>query len=205
MLHIVTCLWQENDLSARFSRCFDESWVNKLFSSMRRNLTRPFRFVVLTDRERKFDAGIDQERLATAIPHYGCLIEPFRFNEPTMICCLDMIILRNIDHLADYCLTADTVAAPRNPYDPAVVINPIVLAPAGHRYIYDNWRGENDMEWLRRQKTVFIDDMWPNDVVSLKAHKIRDEGVGNASIVYCHGTPKPHALLHLDWVRQHWR
>lgn len=205
MLHIACCLWDANEKSESFSRCYDESWANKLYAGFRRNLTRPFRFVVFTDRKRKFASGIEQEFLASKKPDYGCLTEPYRLNEPMILVGLDTVIVRNIDHFADYCLSADKVALPRNPYKLEQSINAVALVPAGHRRIYDECRGENDMDWMRKQDTAFIDDFWPGQVLSLKAHRIRDVGFGDARIIYMHGRPKADALGHLDWIKQHWR
>lgn len=205
MLQVACCLWDANEKSEPFSRCYDESWVNKLAAGFRRNLSRPFRFVVFTDRARTFAAGIEQEPLAAKNPDYGCLTEPYRLDEPMILVGLDTVVVKNIDHFADYCLSAEKVALPRNPYKLEQSINAVALVPAGQRRIYDEWRGENDMDWMRKQDTAFIDDFWPGQVVSLKAHRIRDVGLGEARIVYFHGHPKPPKLLHLDWIKQHWR
>jgi hypothetical protein len=70
--------------------------------------------------------------------------------------------------------------------------------------VFDDWRGESDMVWLRNFPWKPIDDLWPRQVLSLKAHKIRDLGLQEARIVYFHGDPKPPALMNLAWVRQHW-
>lgn len=117
---------------------------------------------------------------------------------------LDTIIVGNIDRYADYCLTASKIALPRDPYKPERSINGVALVPAGQKAVFDNWSGENDMEWMRKQDTVFIDDLFPGEVLSLKAHRIRDVGIGDARIIYFHGRPKAHELMHLDWVRKHW-
>lgn len=205
MLHVVCCLWRPNDKSQSFSRGYDESWVEKLFGGFKRNLTRPFRFVCFTDRKRKFSKGIEQERLNAKIPDYGCMIEPFRLNEPMILVGLDTVIVRNIDHMADFCLNGALPALPRDPYDWHRSINGVALVPAGFERIYSDWRGENDMAWLRQQETCCIDDLWPGQVLSLKAHKVRDAGLNEARIIYFHGDPKPPALMHLDWIKQHWR
>lgn len=205
MLQVVACLWQPNDKSEEFSRCYDESWANKLHAGFRRNLTRPFRFVIFTDRARAFDHGIEQELLATKKPDYGCLTEPYRLNEPMILVGLDTVIVRNIDHFADYCMSAHKVALPRNPYKPEQSINAVALVPKGHRRIYDEWRGENDMDWMRKQDTAFIDDFWPGQILSLKEHDVRGKGLRDARIVYMHGKPKAHELGHLDWIKKHWR
>jgi len=204
MLHIACCLWDVNDKSLPNSRCYDESWVEKLYRGFVRNLTLPFRFVCFTDRDRYFDGPIEQERLEAKVPHYGCLIEPFKLNEPMMICGLDTVILQNVDHMARYCLEGERIAVPRHPSLPGVTINPIVFVPRGHRRVFDEWRGENDMEWIGRQDPLHTDTMWPGEILSLKLHDVRRKGTQGARIVYFHGDPKPPSLMHLGWVKENW-
>jgi hypothetical protein len=198
-------LWQSNDKTKDFSRCFDETWVNRLYRGFVRNLTVPFRFVVFADKYREYDEGIYQERILSQCPDYGCYIEPFRLNVPMILVGLDTLIVRNIDHLAHYCLSETMVALPRDPYQLERSINGVALVPAGNRLIFDNWHGENDMEWLRRFPCRFIDDLWPGQVVSCKAHRVRDTGLLDARIVYFHGRPKMHELAQYSWVKDNWR
>jgi hypothetical protein len=206
VLRIACCLWDANEKSKSFSLCYDESWVEKLYRGFRRNLTVPFEFVLFTDnRLRSFSEPVYQELLSARHPDYGCLIEPFKLEGPLIVCGLDTVILGNIDHFAEYCESSDALALPRDPYKPEQSINPIVLAPKGHRAVYQQWNGENDMAWLRRFPWCPIDGLWPGQVLSLKAHDVRRKGTQSARIVYFHGEPKPPSLMHLDWVREHWR
>ncbi len=204
MLCVTTCLWNSNGFSLPASRCYSESWVEKLHAGFRRNLTVPFRFVCFTDEERHFSRGVEQEPLTAEVPDYGSFIEPFRLNEPMIAVGLDTVIVGNIDHMARHCLSASKIAVPRDPYQPHRCINGVVLSPAGQRRVWDEWNGENDMEWMRRQDTVFIDDLWPGEVLSLKFHDIRRKGLQGARIVYMHGRPKQPELGHLPWVKEHW-
>lgn len=209
MLHIACCLWDANKHSQSFSIMYDESWVEKLYRGFRRNLTKPFRFVCFTDRERGFAHDeIEQERLATADPHYGCLIEPFRLNEPTIICGLDMVIVLNIDHFAAYCETAETVALPGHPTNKKKFgfINPVVFAPKGFRWLYDEWRGENDMKYLQDRGFTDTNDLWPGQLLSLKLNAVPHgtHPPAGARIIYMHGRSKPHELSHVGWIRDHW-
>lgn len=209
MLHIACCLWRPNARSHDFSLCYDETWVEKLYRGFRRNLTRPFRFVCFTDHKRSFSEPIEQERLATAVPHYGCLIEPYKLNEPTIICGLDMVIVRNLDHFAEYCLTADRPALVGHPTNKAKFgfINPVVFVPKGFGWIYDEWRGENDMDYLKRRDD-FNDasELWPGQLLSLKLHRVLHGSTPphDARIIYMHGRSKPHELGHVGWIKQHW-
>ncbi|RWN33442.1 hypothetical protein [Mesorhizobium sp.] len=201
MLTIATMLWEANEHSRCFSLEYDESWVEKLYRGFARNLTRPFEFVCFVDRLRKFSEPIAQQTFRDGrTPDYGSCIEPFILNEPSIIVGLDTIITGNIDHLADWCMTAVNIALP-NPYG-KLPCNGVVLCPAGKRAIFDAWGGENDMEWLRLQPHETIDAMWPGDVVSYKAH-VRGKGLGKARIVYFHGVPKATAVKE-PWVQEHW-
>jgi hypothetical protein len=205
-LIVATCLWKANDKSQSFSRGYNEEWVEKLYRGFRRNLTVAFEFVVFVDLFRRFsEPAIRQTNLATEKPDYGCFIEPYRLDLPMILVGLDTIIVRNIDHLAEYCLTGEKVALPRDPYKPERSINGVALVPAGQRYIFDQWRGENDMEWLRKFPWQPIDDLWPGEVLSLKFHDVRRKGLQDARIVYFHGNPKPNEMLANDWVRENWR
>lgn len=203
MLTVATCFWEANRHSVPSSRCYTEEWVNKLARGVQRNLTVPHRFVVLTDREYTFAKGVEQERLSADEPGWESMIEPFRIEGPLIVMGLDTIVRSNIDHLARWCESAKTIALPRSPGKP-YACNGVALVPRGQTGIYERWNGENDMEWLRKQPHVFIDDLWPEQVVSFKQYA-RPRGPRGSRIVYFHGAPKMHDVLGLEWVRDHWR
>lgn len=205
MLHVATCLWQPNKHSLPGSLCYTEEWVEKLYRGFKRNLSLRFKFVLFTDRPRKFSEPIYQERITAAVPDYGSFTEPYRLDRPMILVGLDTVIVGSLDHFWNYCFTAEKIALCRDPYKPEQSINGIALVPAGHRRIWDEWDGSNDMEWLRRQDTAFIDDIWPGHCVSLKAHDVRRKGLQDARVVYFHGVPKMHQLGHLNWIQKHWR
>lgn len=203
MLHVVTLLWDANDQSLAFSRCYDETWVERLYRGFKRNLSQPFRFVCFTDRPRRFKEPIGQEPLGTDKPSYANCIEPYRLGVPMILVGLDTIVTGNCDRLGDYCLREKTIALPLNPKKPTVSCNGVALVPAGNRATFDEWRGENDMEWVIGRKHAVIDELFPGQVRSYKGHVVRS-GLGDARIVYFHGVPKMHDLTHLSWVRDHW-
>jgi len=204
MLHVSACLWHKNELSGPYSRCYDESWVDKLYRCFARNLTIPFRFVLFTDRIRKFEEPIDQEILSTSPAHYGCLIEPFKLNVPSIICGLDMVVVRNIAHMAEYCLTADRIAVPIHPRKPDLgICNPVAFVPAGHRHVFDGWDGGNDMVRLRQFDNATTDALWPGQILSHKHTKVRELGLQKARIVYFGGANKMHEIAD-PWIKEHW-
>lgn len=203
MLTIATLLWDRNQHSFAFSRSYNEEWVIRLYAGVARNLTMPFRFVLFTERNRDLPPEIIQERMKTKRLDYGACIEPYRFGVPMILMGLDTIIVGNIDHLAAYCSGGDKIALPKDPFHPVRACNGVSLVPEGQQYVWRNWNGENDMEWMRKQPHVFIDDLFPDHVVSYKG-TVKKNGLGDARIVYFHGKEKPNELQDVPWVRQHW-
>lgn len=203
MLSVVACLWDANQNSHWFSQCYDETWVTKLYQGFTRNLTKPFRFVLFTEKRRKLPYDIVQEPLEGECSYHS-MIQPFRMGVPMILVGLDTVIVGNIDHMADYCMTASSIALPSDPFNETTVCNGVALVPRGFDHVYENHRGENDMEYMRRQKYVRTDFLFPGEIVSYKAHVKPSGKLGNAKIIYFHGDEKPHQLMHLDWIQKHW-
>lgn len=201
-LTVATLLWDANGSSKSFSRAYDETWVEKLYRGVARNLTLPFRFVCFTDRERVFGEPIEQVRIADPEPSYATCIEPYRLGQPMILMGLDTVIVGNIDHLAGYCFVSDRVALPRDPYRRQIACNGVALVPAGQEVIGLTHSGENDMDWVRSFPHDFIDDIWPGHVVSYKV-VAKVCGIDEARIVYFHGEEKPHQISE-PWLADHW-
>lgn len=193
MITIATLLWAGNRFSQQFSTMYDESWVEKLYRGFERNLSQPFDFVCYVDRERKFEERIIQRKINSLTPGYGDCIQPYEMNTPMILCGLDTVVIGNVDHLANYCLWADKIALPRDPYVPHQACNGVALVPHNQRKVWSNWRGDNDMVHMRNQPHAFIDDLFPGHVVSYKGH-VKEHGLDDARIVYFHGMEKPHEL-----------
>lgn len=205
MLTVATLLWDANPTSFAFSRQYTEAWVERLYRGFARNLTRPFRFVCYTERDRRFaETAINQIVGLPARPTYGDCIRPYELGDPMILVGLDTIVCGNIDHLADHCLAADKIALPRDPYHPRQACNGVALVPAGLERIASEHRGENDMEWLRTFPHDFTDDLFPGQIQSFKG-AVRDRGIGDSRIVYFHGQEKPHQLPDHPLIAEHWR
>lgn len=205
MITIACCLWEPNDESHEFSRGYTEADVEKLHRGFARNLTVPFRTVCFTDKPRTFAEPIWVERLSAGEPGYGAMIEPFKLDEPSIICGLDTIIVGNCDELARYCLEAAVPAVPKDPFFPETTCNGVVLVPKDHGWVWREFPGGNDMDWTRQQPWALIDNVFPKAVVSYKGH-VQHYGLEEENrIVMLHGWPKAPQLTHLDWVEEHWR
>lgn len=204
MITVATMLWRPNEGSRSFSQCYTPEWVDRLYRGFARNLMQPFEFVCFTDRAYRFSEPVEQMAIETDRPDYGCYIEPFRLDVPMILVGLDTVVIGNCDQLADYCLHETTLALPRAVYRPNTACNGVALIPAGHRHVYDSWRGENDMAWLRRQRYALIDDLFPGQVASYKGH-VKEHGLDGVSICFFHGEEKPHELEPGEPVLEHWQ
>lgn len=202
MITVCALLWEPNKHSFDFSRMYDETWVEKLYRGFKRNLSMPFKFVLFTDKERAFVEPIQQVRISAAVPDYGSCIEPYKQNEPMILCGLDTVVTGNCDELARYCLEGDKIGLPRDPYRPRVACNGVALVPGGFEHVALKHRGQNDMEWVREFPHVILDDKFPGAVQSYKGH-VEAHGVGDTRIVYFHGKKKPHEIDRPD-ILKHW-
>jgi hypothetical protein len=205
MLTVSTCFWDVNEGSESFSRCYDQTWVEKLYRGFKRNLTIPFRFVCFTDRIRTYREPVEQELLERRPITYGSCVEPFKLNEPMIFVGLDTVITGNIDKMARWCIQGKgkKLALPKHPFE-EFSINGVVLVGAGQRHIFDTWRGENDMKWMRSFPHDRIDELWKDRVVSYRAH-VRGKALNKARIVYFHGREKMHEIPHVPWIKECWR
>lgn len=215
MITVATCFWSPNKFTHRLSGIFTEEWVERLHRNFRRHLTLTHRFVVFTERERKFSKHIVQERLSTDTPDYSSFTEPYRLNEPMILVGLDTLVVKNIDNMAEWCLNGDKIALIRDVKSvrlkdkgyPYQGINGVAFVPAGWRRIYDEWTGENDMEHIRKYPWECIDDRWPGCVLSYKMDiRSKDKNIlpPDCRIVYFHGQPKIDSLKEIPWVQEHW-
>ena len=203
MITVATLFWQANRKGQAYSSMYDTSWVEKLYRGVARNLTQPFDFVCYVDRAYAFAEPINTRQIRSEVPSYADCVQPFEMGVPMILMGLDTVITGPIDHLADYCLTADTIALPRDPYRPSRACNGVCLVPEGNEHVFTAWNGENDMDWMRKQEHVLIDDLFPGQVQSFKG-AVRDQGLGDTRICYFHGAEKPHELAE-PWIAEHWR
>lgn len=207
MLIVSTCLWDANQTSMVSSRCYDETWVEKLYRGFRRNLTVPFEFVLFTDRLRTFKEPISQQTFRDGrAPDYGSCVEPFILNRPMIFVGLDTVIVGSCDKFARWCLQhPGKLALPKHPYEDWS-INGVVLWGGSNPAIFNEWTGENDMDWMRSFPHARIDDLWRDRIVSYKARVAKQGNLPpKCSIIYFHGKPKMHELPDEPFIRAHWK
>lgn len=209
MINIACAYWTANRLSKQFSRHYTEADVCALYRGFKKHLTVPFRFICWSERERDYaEPGIEQRRLRDEQPSYGSLTQCYELNEPTIMVGLDTVIVGNCDHLSAYCIGADKPAVPMDPFFPQTVCNGVTLVPGGNDWLWTEWPGNNDMDWIRDNwkagRIAAFDALFPGQVVSYKA-VVREHGLTeDTRIVYFHGECKMHELPHVGWIARHW-
>lgn len=209
MITVAACLWDANPLSKQFSRHYTEADVCALYRGFKRHLTMPFRFVCWSEKDRDYaEPEIEQRRLVDARPCYGSLTQCYELNEPTIMVGLDTVIVGNCDHIASYCLEAEKPAVPMDPFIPDTVCNGVTLVPAGNDWLWREYHGQNDMDWIRDSwkagRVIAFDKLFPNQIVSYKRHVERGGLTEDTRICYFHGEKKPHELPHVAWIGRHW-
>ena len=197
MLRIATCLWTPNKHSHEFSKSYNESYIERLYRGCLRNLTDPFQFVVYTDEQREYEYNTIWQVPLTYRPiSYHSMLEPFAYNGRQIVFGLDTVITGNIDFLT----TVDKLTMPSDPFNPHIAINSVVAVPPNHSHIWNTWdKRTDDMGWLNTFSHNRLEKQWPH-IVSYKCQGYNPE----ASIVYFHGSPKPHEIPGESFIKQHW-
>lgn len=203
---IASLLWKPKGNVQHFSRMYDESWAEKLFAGFRRNLTVPYEFVLFTDNKYNLSEDITQiVNPDLGLNGYADCIKPYALNRRMILVGLDTIVIGNIDHLAEYTKHCKKIALPRDPFQLSRACNAVALVPDGMEHIAIDHKNENDMEWLRTKPHVFLDDIFPGEILSYKCQVKNRKDLTGVKIVYFHGLEKPHELTHLPWIKEHWR
>jgi hypothetical protein len=209
LVNLACALWDANPLSKQFSRHYTEADVCALYRGFAKHLTTPFRFICWSEKERDYaEPAIEQRRLVDETPRYGSLTQCYELNEPTIMVGLDTIITGNIDHIARYCLDpVNKPAVPMDPFYPERVCNGVSLVPAGNDWLWREYPGQNDMDWIidswKAGRIIAFDDIFPGEIVSYKRH-VERQGLDGVRICYFHGERKPHELAHVGWIARHW-
>ena len=105
----------QNIVCMKWGTAYGPEYVNRLYSMVRRNMTRPFRFICFTDQRDGLDPAVEVFDLppwATAhLSRMGAYrkktlcradLEPFRDGERFLYLDLDVVIMDNIDAFFDY-------------------------------------------------------------------------------------------------------
>jgi hypothetical protein len=219
---IITAFFKQvNPDVPSYSRCFDKTWVQKLYRGCMRHLPQQFRFICLSDYE---DLWFEEpiEIIPLSGRYRGChhLMEAYR---PDIVCKgvrivmgLDTMIVGSLKELVQY---GGHFAAPKDPYHPETICaGCLLVGPCGAARIWKAWlETENqglwghlpsEMVWMRNHlpfKADLIDDLYPGQVLSYKVHILAErKRPPDARVVYFHGRKKPHEIKDA-YIAEHWK
>lgn len=189
-------------------------YVNNLAAMVRRNITRPYRFVCLTDDPKGLHDGIEAKPLPSIILRgwwaklYLFAPNVFPVGERVLYFDLDTLILDNIDDYADYggefaglgCFRSHRIFGSGLMAWPAGSVDHIWTdwmsagRPVGDG-ADDSWIASVHPDAVRIQRKL-------QGVVSYKFHKCAKGPPEGARIVCFQRRPKPHECT--NWVKQVW-
>lgn len=214
MLTVVCVYFDGGDQVPAASRCFDPSWVDKLYRAVKRNLSSRFRFVCLTHR---LSAAFHEAGNLEVVPFlddnrkWTCLMECFRpdvVGDHNLLLGLDTIVAGPIDKVASY---EGRIALCRARGAPVCTYNNAVMGYSREcaAWLWSAWQSRTPEEWGREytilgkpSELAFIDMMvkqpgcqpdlfevlYPDDVVCYRGAK--DQAIAKARIVWFYGNPK---------------
>jgi hypothetical protein len=201
--------------------------VIRLFNSLKRNTTRRFNFLCLTDTSEipvltRSIYNVQFWNLLKTYPGWWSKVEIFRedlVEEGRMIYFdLDVVILNNIDDILDYdgdfAMLRDWGAYQQK----HGIHNSSIMS-----WKYDKKYFHLYNDFKDRFKTIHGDQAYISHALEYKGQKVsllqnyfmgihsykKDLFSGlpheNSRIVIFHGEPKPHKLLNINWIKDNWR
>jgi len=173
-MNYIVCLKYGNKYSAEY--------VNKLYNSVKRNLTVPFEFVCFTEDSRNIDPAIRIESIPLVSGVTGWWYKPMFFNPDIgltgtiLFFDLDVVVFRNIDNLFSYepnkfCIIRDfnrKFVRNYNKFNSSI----FRLDTNMHSHIYTKFianpmdpirRYHGDQDWLRANIADGTYSYWPEE------------------------------------------
>lgn len=221
----VVCLKHGNKYSA--------DYVNKLYSSVKRNTTVPITFHCFTDD----NTGIDSDIVVHPLPYTnvtGWWQKLYLFSDELPIdgqilfMDLDTLVVKNIDN---YVTHRGGFTVLRDLWSGGINVGSAIMSFEAKRYphIWDSFirdpqsaiaslQPHGDQKWIQSQQPdrTYWQDLYPGGIVSFKSHCRR--GIPQAGRIICfHGKPSiPEAINTTTntqgflipptpWVAEHWK
>ncbi len=204
---------------------FNDEYVNKLFRGVQRNTSKEFSFMCFSNDATNLDSAIEQKPITNFTGDWFSKIslynkELYNENDQIFYFDLDTVIIGNIDDIlsyeGDFAILQDFYR--KKGYGSGFMS----WRPHAVHHMYQNYRGQKcrhgDQGWCEVQYpgADLWQNMYPQKVISYKIHVIKDprlrpEWTNNpgtletASIVCFHGRPRPHDVVNLFWMKEHWK
>lgn len=201
---------------------FGETYVRRMFNMISRNVSVPFEFWCITDRniegincfELPNDIASWHGRLPKFYMHSYDM--PFDKGDRIIFFDLDMIITANIDNMILYDGGFCGVKAHSNKVHH--VDGSLLSFVYGNTEFLWEFVSENleicsnyyrgNERWILRDLLDSYDywqDIFPNEFVSYKWHCKNKQLPSEAKIIQFHGKPKPHEIKGVTWIKDYWK
>lgn len=160
---------------------YDASWVEKLHNSISRNLTKPFKFVCLSDCE----VPVERIPLDNIGSGYWAKLQLFKkdlFNGPVLFFDLDTVICENIDQFVENMMSQSDFLMWKDP-DYKISSSAIMYWNGDYSFIYERYIEQKELF-----ETTFSSDN-------------KDRLVGDQAVI---STLVPHKFVNdfcpVDWI-----
>jgi len=199
----VCCVFFQGKNVNKNSRCFTEEWVEKLYRGIKRNL-KDFQFICLTDKDYEFKEDIIQLPLKHNLKAYMPIMEIFRYDLGRVLFMgLDTVITGSLEDIASYDGDFAMIRDPNNLKRGASGVMSFPYRPDIWKQFINSHTSETyDQRFLHEIPHQYLDDYFPNQMVSYKCH-IKADGYHDPRIVYFHGKEKPHEVDE-DFIKENW-
>lgn len=200
-------------------------YVNNLYYGAKRFADRPFKFVCFTDCDLDLDPEIEKRdfnpptRMGVLPRLYMFSREAGMFGHQVLCLDLDVVIVGSLKPLLDYqgvfCgrgrfkpgfqseLDGDIMSFKSSEATERLFYKPFVdNVERGHKIT-----GGRERMWMRHVAGDFADywhEQAPGAVVSYKWHVQNKKIPEGASIISCHGVPRPHQIKE-KWIKEYWK
>lgn len=190
-------------------------YTAKLFDAVRRNITLPWRGVVLTDDPAIAPDGIEAKTVPAGLPGWWNKLALHKAGmlpagEQVLYFDLDSLIVGNIDEIASYCGEFATL---KDFFFPAHYQSSVMSWEAGRtnqiwdafeKTGYPTWNRHGDQGWVESfvPRADLLQGMFPRQIAS---YKVSCQAGPPAEMRICcfHGLPRPH-MVDTAWVRKAW-
>lgn len=201
---------------------YDERYVKSLHESIGRNIhDYKFDFICLSGVYNALNQLTDNWQ------GWWSKIELFKLVGKVLYFDLDTVILHNIDYmfeLTNRLATNEFIGIKsfnptRNQKEETIFASGIMAWNGDFRFVYDNFdyhkekiglgKGRmRDQDYISRElraRNIKI-KFWQDEMGGIYSYKNHcKEGLPASARVVCfHGHPRPHEVMHLDWVKENW-
>ncbi|HUD53045.1 hypothetical protein [Parvibaculum sp.] len=220
-----------NIVTVKYGTAYPADYVNRMFSMLRRHLDEDFDAWCITEDPRGLEASIKPIKPLFNVPGWWnklFLFSPAMPEGEILYLDLDQIITGDISPLLAACRKSGAkLCAYRDPLQwqgSAINSSWLYFRHPDLAFIYDAFvkdlpgvltleGGDQLYIWRHMKDVYFVDDVLPNGIKSFKFQlcKITGQTLNvpldidpAVRVINFHGRPKPHELMQVPWVQQHW-